>query len=68
MTNPKGDESISTPNDDIKNEMVKEKSVVFLIRSTSKSKQRFDFLIIICVIFNCFTIPVELSFDPVVMR
>lgn len=25
-------------------------------------------LIIICVIFNCFTIPVEISFDPKVMK
>ena len=44
------------------------KSAWLISSSTSSFKQNFDFLIIICVIFNCFSIPIEIAFDPKVMR
>ena len=40
----------------------------YILRSTSLIKQRFDFVIIFCVIFNCFTIPVEIAFSPKSMK
>ena len=40
----------------------------YLIRHTSQFRQKFDFLIIVCVIFNCFTIPIEIAFDPGFMQ
>ena len=34
-----------------------------LISSTEKYKQRWDMLVILCVVFNSFTIPLELAFS-----
>ena len=39
-----------------------------IISCHEKYKQRWDILIIICVIYNCFSIPLELSFDPATFK
>lgn len=40
----------------------------YLISGTDKLKQNWDMMIIACVVFNSFTIPLDLSFQPQSMR
>ena len=40
----------------------------YLIFPNSKFKQRWDLIIIVLAIFNCFTIPIQVSFDPKSMQ
>ena len=40
----------------------------FLIRGHSNFKLRWDMLIMILAVFNCFVIPFEVAFEPEVMN
>ena len=44
--------------------MNKDTNSKYLIFPSSKFKQRWDLIIIVLAIFNCFTIPVQVAFEP----
>ena len=44
------------------------KNTKCLFRANGKCKVKWDFLIMILAIWNCFTIPVQVAFDPPFMR
>ena len=39
----------------------------FFVRPNDNFKSKFDVLIICCAVFNCFTIPIKVAFEPVGM-
>lgn len=40
----------------------------YLIRPTDTNKVRWDLLIMILSLFNCFTVPIEVAFEPQFMQ